>query len=51
MASVRRRVLACLTLAIATQGRSVSTIEGLASDGPLHPMQQAFIENDGFQRI
>ena len=44
-----RRVLACLTLAIATQGRSVTTIEGLASDGQLHPMQQAFIENDAFQ--
>jgi xanthine dehydrogenase YagT iron-sulfur-binding subunit len=44
-----RRVLACLTLAIATQGRSVTTIEGLANDGQLHPMQQAFIENDAFQ--
>ena len=44
-----RRVLACLTLAISTQGRAVTTIEGLASDGQLHPMQQAFIENDAFQ--
>ena len=44
-----RRVLACLTLAVATQGRAVTTIEGLASDGHLHPMQQAFIENDAFQ--
>ena len=44
-----RRVLACLTLAVATQGRAVTTIEGLASDGQLHPMQQAFIENDAFQ--
>jgi xanthine dehydrogenase YagT iron-sulfur-binding subunit len=44
-----RRVLACLTLAVATEGRAVTTIEGLASDGQLHPMQQAFIENDAFQ--
>ncbi len=44
-----RRVLACLTLSVATQGRAVTTIEGLASDGQLHPMQQAFIENDAFQ--
>jgi xanthine dehydrogenase YagT iron-sulfur-binding subunit len=44
-----RRVLACLTLAVATQGSAVTTIEGLANDGQLHPMQQAFIENDAFQ--
>ena len=44
-----RRVLACLTLAVATEDRAVTTIEGLASDGQLHPMQQAFIENDAFQ--
>ena len=44
-----RRVLACLTLAIACEGREVTTIEGLATDGDLHPMQQAFIEHDAFQ--
>ena len=43
-----RRVLACLTLAVACEGREVTTIEGLAGDG-LHPMQQAFIEHDAFQ--
>jgi xanthine dehydrogenase YagT iron-sulfur-binding subunit len=44
-----RRILSCLTLAIATQGHSVMTIEGLASNSGLHPMQQAFIDNDAFQ--
>ncbi len=44
------RVLSCLTLAVAAQGRPVRTIEGLAAaDGTLHPMQQAFIDHDGFQ--
>ncbi len=43
------RVLSCLTLAVALPGREVTTIEGLAQDGKLHPMQQAFIDNDGFQ--
>jgi xanthine dehydrogenase YagT iron-sulfur-binding subunit len=43
------RVLACLTLAVAAQGRQVTTIEGLAPEGGLHPMQQAFIDHDGFQ--
>ena len=44
-----RRVLACLTLAVATQGKAITTIEGLAPDGELHPMQQAFLDHDGFQ--
>src|SRR6266700_6201206 len=44
-----RRVLSCLTLAVAAQGRDVTTIEGLANDGELHPMQQAFIDYDAFQ--
>jgi xanthine dehydrogenase YagT iron-sulfur-binding subunit len=44
-----QRVLSCLTLAMAAQGRAVATIEGLAPEGGLHPMQQAFIERDGFQ--
>ncbi len=44
-----RRVLSCLTLAAAVRG-PVTTIEGLsAPDGPLHPMQQAFIDHDAFQ--
>jgi len=44
-----RRVLACLTLAAACEGREVTTIEGLATEGELHPMQRAFIEHDAFQ--
>jgi xanthine dehydrogenase YagT iron-sulfur-binding subunit len=44
-----RRVLACLTLAVSCHGQEVTTIEGLARDGELHPMQQAFIEHDAFQ--
>ncbi len=44
-----RRVLSCMTLAAATRGE-VTTIEGLAGEsGPLHPMQQAFIDHDAFQ--
>jgi len=44
------RVLSCLTLAVAVEGQEVTTIEGLAKpDGTLHPMQQAFIDNDAFQ--
>ncbi|AQY20578.1 Putative xanthine dehydrogenase YagT iron-sulfur-binding subunit [Streptomyces lydicus] len=44
-----RRVLACLTLAIACEGREVTTIEGLAEGDVLHAMQSAFIEQDAFQ--
>jgi len=44
-----RRVLSCLTLAIATQGRPVLTIEGLAGAGEMHPMQAAFVQHDAFQ--
>jgi xanthine dehydrogenase YagT iron-sulfur-binding subunit len=44
-----RRVLACLTLAATCNGRDVTTIEGLATGGELHPMQRAFIEHDAFQ--
>jgi xanthine dehydrogenase YagT iron-sulfur-binding subunit len=44
-----KRVLSCLTLAIAAQGRDITTIEGLARNGELHPMQQAFIDHDAFQ--
>ena len=44
-----RRVNACLTLAVRCQGKPVTTIEGLAGQGELHPMQAAFVEHDGFQ--
>ena len=44
-----RRVLACLTLAIACEGHEVTTIEGLSADSRMHPMQAAFIANDAFQ--
>ena len=44
-----RRVLSCLTLAGSVTGRRVTTIEGLARGGELHPVQQAFIDHDGFQ--
>ena len=44
-----RRVLACLTLAVTCEGREVTTIEGLATGGELHPMQAAFIDRDAFQ--
>jgi len=44
-----RRVLACLTLAVVCEGREVTTIEGLAAEGELHPMQAAFVEHDAFQ--
>jgi xanthine dehydrogenase YagT iron-sulfur-binding subunit len=44
-----RRVLSCLTLAVTKDGSSVTTVEGLAKDGALHPLQQAFIDHDAFQ--
>jgi xanthine dehydrogenase YagT iron-sulfur-binding subunit len=44
-----RRVLSCLTLAMMAQGKHVTTIEGLARGDELHPVQQAFIDHDGFQ--
>ncbi|SJZ91597.1 (2Fe-2S)-binding protein [Consotaella salsifontis] len=43
------RVLSCMTLAVQCEGRSVTTIEGLAAGGALHSLQQAFIDHDGFQ--
>ncbi len=43
------RILSCLALAVQYEGREIITIEGLAEDGGLHPLQQAFIEHDGFQ--
>jgi xanthine dehydrogenase YagT iron-sulfur-binding subunit len=44
-----RRVNSCLTLAVMKDGAEVVTIEGLASNGALHPVQQAFIDHDAFQ--
>jgi len=44
-----RRVNACLTLAARCQAKAVTTIEGLARDGELHPMQAAFLAHDGLQ--
>jgi len=44
-----RRVNACLTLAVMLDGASVTTVEGLAQDGQLHPVQDAFVEHDAFQ--
>jgi len=43
------RVNSCLTLAVAQDGKAVTTIEGLATSAGLHPLQTAFIERDGFQ--
>jgi aerobic-type carbon monoxide dehydrogenase small subunit (CoxS/CutS family) len=39
----------CLTLAAACEGVAITTIEGVARDGELHPLQQAFVENDALQ--
>lgn len=44
-----RRINSCLALAVAHQDAEILTIEGLADDGHLHPLQQAFIEHDAFQ--
>jgi xanthine dehydrogenase YagT iron-sulfur-binding subunit len=44
-----RRVVSCLTLASRCQGKAITTIEGLATGGNLHPVQAAFMEHDAFQ--
>jgi xanthine dehydrogenase YagT iron-sulfur-binding subunit len=44
-----QRILSCLALAVQYQGRCITTIEGLETDGEPHPLQHAFIEHDGFQ--
>jgi xanthine dehydrogenase YagT iron-sulfur-binding subunit len=44
-----KRINSCLTLAVMHDGAEVTTIEGLASGEELHPMQRAFVEQDGFQ--
>ena len=43
------RIKSCLALAVMKDGATVTTIEGLAQDGVLHPVQQAFIDHDAFQ--
>jgi len=43
------RLNACLSLAVARDGDSIVTIEGLAKNGSLHPLQEAFVKHDGFQ--
>jgi xanthine dehydrogenase YagT iron-sulfur-binding subunit len=43
------RILSCLALAVQYEGRSITSIEGLSTQGSLHPLQQAFIDHDGFQ--
>jgi xanthine dehydrogenase YagT iron-sulfur-binding subunit len=44
-----RRINSCLALAVMKDGASIVTIEGLATSGALHPLQQAFIDHDAFQ--
>src|ERR1700686_2116882 len=43
------RVLSCLALAVQHEGRTITTVEGLAEGDALHALQQAFIDHDGFQ--
>ncbi len=42
-------VTSCLVLAVSAQGREITTVEGLAKDGALHPVQRAFVERGGLQ--
>ncbi|ACU59649.1 (2Fe-2S)-binding protein [Chitinophaga pinensis] len=44
-----KRINSCLTLAVMKNGADITTIEGIAEDGILHPLQQAFIDHDAFQ--
>jgi xanthine dehydrogenase YagT iron-sulfur-binding subunit len=44
-----RRINSCLSLAVVHDGEQITTIEGIAEDNGLHPVQAAFIEHDGFQ--
>jgi xanthine dehydrogenase YagT iron-sulfur-binding subunit len=44
-----QRINSCLTLAVMRDGAVITTVEGLAQDGALHPVQQAFIDHDAFQ--
>ena len=42
-------VKSCLSLAVQADGHEITTVEGLSPDGVLHPVQEAFVENGGFQ--
>jgi xanthine dehydrogenase YagT iron-sulfur-binding subunit len=44
-----RRIKSCLTLAAMHEGEAITTIEGLETDGRLHPMQASFLDHDGLQ--
>lgn len=44
-----KRVLSCLTLVVQCDGREVTTVEGLAREGRLHPLQESFVRHDAFQ--
>ncbi|MEU6477001.1 2Fe-2S iron-sulfur cluster-binding protein [Streptomyces sp. NPDC047017] len=44
-----RRAVSCLQLAVAAEGREITTIEGVAEGERLHPVQQAFLDLDGYQ--
>lgn len=44
-----KRILSCLSLAVMNNGAKITTIEGIATEGELHPLQQAFIDHDAFQ--
>jgi len=44
-----RRINSCLSLAVAHDGETITTIEGLSTGGALHPLQAAFLDHDGFQ--
>lgn len=44
-----KRTLSCLSLAVMREGTEITTIEGIAENGNLHPVQKAFIEHDAFQ--
>ncbi|MET9254123.1 2Fe-2S iron-sulfur cluster-binding protein [Streptomyces sp. NPDC003717] len=44
-----RRAVSCLNLAVAAEGREITTIEGMAEGDALHPVQQAFLDLDGYQ--
>ena len=44
-----KAILSCLTLAVEANGKEVLTIEGLAKDGKLHPLQEAFVEHGAIQ--
>jgi Aerobic-type carbon monoxide dehydrogenase, small subunit CoxS/CutS homologs len=44
-----KRVLSCLSLAVMKENTEITTVEGIAKNGELHPIQQAFIDHDAFQ--